>query len=434
MYTISKYGMKRLQNVWKMAGKQEAPGCLLFEKVSDNNFASDGDVIQDYARNSRVSIPFPCEESSTSLEWHSHPPDKRNSDANDIFFFSPPSGNDLMLRVLFNATSANHKKLPSLVLAEEGVYVVKVTQRLPVQVLKHLDMLKQSNLGVIDYIIFLARQQGKLSTFLNSSVNLVTEAIARLPINAARDAIFIQAIPSVNKILEPLINSLESSPSATQYGIAANKFGLSVHLHPYGREASFSIFSNKGEGDSEEFDENMLNLISYLMHDLSSNTILTNLSFMALQIANETKKVLPPKKSISFKIQPDVSLRKELLGNPNIRALNYKGQNNLILRLVDGEEDEVTPANSFKILDDDHEEGIMIKMVVPQSQKHFEESIRERPPIPSLSLHALPNEVNIFLHGNIEEGIGKKGNITQVQRESSFQPSNKAYKTIPIII
>ena len=167
---------------------------------------------------------------------------------------------------------------------------------------------------------------------------------------------------------------------------------------------------------------------------MSNNTILTNLSFMALQIANETKKVLPPNKTIAFKIQPDITLRKDLLNNPDIRALNYRGQNNLILRLVDGEEEEVTPANVFRILDDNHEESIMIKMVVPQSQKHFEASIRERPPIPSLSLHALPNEVNIFLHGKLEEGIGNKGNVTQKQKESSFQPSNKAYKTIPIII
>ena len=162
MYTISKYGMRRLESVWSMAGRLEAPGCLLFKREDENNYTSDGDVIQDYAKNSRVSIPFPCEESSTSLEWHSHPSDKRNGDFNDIFFFSPPSGNDLMLRVLFNATSARRNRLPSPVLAEKGIYVVKIIQKLPEDVLRHLDLLKQSNLGVIDYIIFLARQQGKV--------------------------------------------------------------------------------------------------------------------------------------------------------------------------------------------------------------------------------------------------------------------------------
>lgn len=419
MHIVTREGTLRLQNIWREAGRLEIPGCVLFRAVNDmarknsrrgRVYISTGETRQDIPRDSRTSVPFPCAESVTSIDFHTHPRDERNAAADDLVFLSPPSASDVSTRILLAATGEN--ATAALVLAEEGIYVMRNTTQWSKRVTRRIAKLKQGNMALIDYTIFLMRQLATLSTLVGTTVDARAEAIARLPLRAARDAVVVEALPSIADLVASLRKTLEQSSTRKQYRAHAARYGIDISLHPYGKALEFALVKNVHKSrwaDNPAMQKTLDELTA-----MSGAVFHSTLVVQAHLVGEKILAMLPAEARPSMRFQRDGAFATELAADPDNRALVYRGGTDLSLRLVGAETAPASAENVFCLLDhvdeDKEEQGRNTDSDNDNNnngdlQDAFELRVAilrqknsiERPPFPPLSAALLPHNKLAFL-------------------------------------
>lgn len=260
MYIINLETVNKMYKVWKKAGKLETAGCLFFqksqvEKLDENNkdndsvsYISNGVFVEEIPTNSRSSLPFSCSENNLSLNFHSHPQDKRNDKEN--FYFSPPSGADLKLRYILSVINEN--SLPfSIVLSEEGIYLFDTMLKLSLDarndVKKFKSYFREDLLKLLQSIkININKSDKKSSVLKNNKIDsyAIATSISKLPQEDALNGLLIQCMPDFNEIFEDLINELQATFNWTDFEYVAKKMNISVLLFSYNKAIIYDNYSS----------------------------------------------------------------------------------------------------------------------------------------------------------------------------------------------
>lgn len=313
MYIIKLETVKKLLEIWKKAALLEASGCLFFEpeieKEKENSkekekdkekiYMSDGILCEDIPKNSRLSLPFSCSENNLSLNFHSHPTDKRNTD--EMYYLSPPSGADLKLRYIL--TVMNEKSLPfSLVLSKEGIYILdtmlKLSQNAKDDIKQFKTYFRDSLLKLVNVIkTKFNKNDNNIVNDNNKNKNTnakidffeIVESIAKLPDEDAINALLIECMPSFNEIFDVLIEKLEASTDWDGYLEMAKNFDIYVVLFKYDKEIRYHNYNseaNNVQHNNSLITEKFLNILN---SNVCKETTLNNIREMIIRVPQMKK-------------------------------------------------------------------------------------------------------------------------------------------------